>query len=87
MLDVRNNYKNNYKQAKQAEANSSDDILCPLCFKHIDTEENILKCEELNNNSDIQFDDLYSRKEEKMVKCLKEFHKLWKLRLTKLSKI
>ena len=75
MLKVHSNYKNNYKIAKQSEANSRDEILCPLCFKHIDTEENILKCEELNNSSDVQFDDLYSQKEEKMVKCLKHFHK------------
>ena len=74
ILEVRKNYKQ-----------ASNDILCPLCEKHIDSEENILQCEELNNNSDVQFDDLYSNNEEKMSKCLKHFQKLWKLRQTKLT--
>ena len=43
MLEVRNNYKAKYSKNKQdlgSKAPSDKDLLCPLCNKHLDNEEN-----------------------------------------------
>ena len=84
MLEVKKNYK---RKGSKNEQVSNEDITCPLCKKHIDSEENVFKCEELSNmnTSDVEFEDLFSNNEEKMFKCLKHFQKLWKLRQTKLE--
>ena len=94
MLEVRNNYKTKNKYSSQNDNDDDkdngnkdydDDILCPLCKKHLDSEENILKCEELGTNT-IKFDDLFSKDENKMAIAIKEFQKLWKKRQIKLLK-
>ena len=71
MLEVRKNYKQ-----------FDNNVLCPLGDNHIDNEENILKCEKLktDNDSETQFDDLFSQNEEKVAKTLKIFYKKWKTR-------
>ena len=73
MLEVRKNYKG-----------KDNDINCPLGDGHIDTEENILKCEKLkidnDNDSETNFNDLFSKNDEKVAKTLKQFYKKWKIR-------
>ena len=79
MLEVKINYKRKFSQAEQI---SNNDLLCPLGDNHLDSEENILKCENLktDNDSDLKFSDLFSKDEEKVAKTLKQFYKKWKIR-------
>ena len=82
MLEVKKNYKRKFGQDEHI-LNDNDNILCPLGDNHLDTEENILKCENLktdNDDSDLKFNDLFSKDEEKAAKTLKQFYKKWKIR-------
>ena len=89
MLEVRNNYKGNYLKNKQDQGSTAPSdfkhLQCPLCNKHLDNEENIFKCEELKNDSEAEFMNLFSKDMNKMSKALKQFHKLWKIRKNKLA--
>ena len=76
MLEVRNNYKRKYSKNKQDQGSKSpsdNELLCPLCSKHLDNEENILHCDELENDSDVQFLDLFSKDVDKLSKTVKQF--------------
>ena len=90
MLEVRMNYKGNYLKNKQDQGSTAPSefelLQCPLCNKHLDNEENIFKCDELKNDSDSEFINLFSKDINKMSKALKQFHKLWKIRKSKLAK-
>ena len=89
MLEVRINYKGNYLKNKQDQVSTApsdfEHLQCPLCNKHLDNEENIFKCEELKNDSEAEFMNLFSKDMNKMSKALKQFHKLWKIRKNKLE--
>ena len=87
MLEVKKNYKIKYSKDKHDPNDTPDDYLCPLGDPHVDNEENILKCEklEINNDSEVQFSDLFSNNEDKVAKTLKIFYKKWKIRQDKLK--
>ena len=51
-----------------------------LCKQHLDTEENILQCSVLKNETDVEFEKLFSENLDEVSKVLKVFKNLWKKR-------
>ena len=63
-------------------------IFCDeICRSHTDNSENIFKCPELGNTSDIQYSDLFSKDMNKISKSIKIFKTLWKTREDKLKQM
>ena len=75
-LNVRNNYKNKYM---------NDSLLCPLCNQHIDNQENVLLCKELNSSQNTKYDDLFSPDLDVVAKTIKHFKYLWRKREEKMQ--
>ena len=77
MLDVRKNFKNKFM----------NNMTCPACQSHTDTQQDILKCSALNPvQNQIKYGDLFSTDLNLVKATLKKYQLLWKKRETILAK-
>ena len=71
MLDVRKNFKNKFM----------NNMACPVCHSHTDTQQEILKCSALNSvPNQIKYADLFSNDLSLAKSALKKYQLLWKKR-------
>ena len=77
MLDVRTNFENKFK----------NNMTCPACLSHTDTQQEILTCSALNAaQNNIKYVDLLSTDLNVVESALKKYQKLWKKREQILAK-
>ena len=84
MLEVKSNFKGKYKKKNQTE---DQYLCCQLCKSHIDTQENLLLCTQLNENNkyNILYSNFFSPDINTVAYTVKQFKKLWRVREEKLS--
>ena len=75
MLDVRTNFENKY-----------DDLLCPVCKEKPDTQQHVLECSVLLQNtnfftgSTVLYSDIFDSDVQKLRSLTQLFENLWKKR-------
>ena len=73
MLDVRKNYETKYL----------NNMTCPACHSHTDTQQEITNCSALNterNKTKVKYNDLFSKDLNTVASALKKYISLWKKR-------
>ena len=77
MLDVRKNYETKYV----------NNMTCPACHSHTDTQQELLNCSALKTgDKPIKYSDLFSKDLNTVSKALKIYQTKWKKREKLLSK-
>ena len=84
MLLVKNNFKENYRKNGIIDEKS---LVCPVCKKHSDTQQNLVNCEMIKNSESIIYENIFDDKNiDEQMKALKGYMKMWEKRQIILEK-
>ena len=77
MIDVRKNFEKKY----------INNMICPVCLSHSDTQEAVLTCSALNTGKDnVRYADLFSKNLDTVIPALNQFQVRWRKREVLLSR-
>ena len=71
MLDVRKNFETKYQ----------NNMTCPVCHSHTDTQQELINCSALNKSKNtVRYSDLFSKDLSTVASALNKYQTMWKTR-------